>query len=134
MSHGAYRLEFFVHGIRHMHKDVLSWCDDLEVGGRLLPLLDVQNPADVRAVALRGDNNTILVGYVPGFYALNVRKLLIDESVCPHVRITVVRNNSGAPLQLRLLCRVEAPLPDGFDALPSEAQSVARKPEKAALA
>src|SRR3954466_2236151 len=50
---GRYRLEFFVHGIRHMHKDALSLCDGLKPGDRLLPVLDIQNPVDPNAVAVR---------------------------------------------------------------------------------
>lgn len=117
---GRYQLEFFVHGIRHMHKDVLAWCDKLEVGGRLLPLLDVQNPVDPCAVALRNEDDTILVGYLPTFYAEDVKRLLTDEKSCASAIIKVVRNNQDAPLQMRLLCRFECSIPDGFQAMSSD--------------
>src|SRR5258708_39950093 len=105
---GKYELEFFVHGIRHMHPDVLKWCDDLEPGARLLPLLDVQNPVDNYAVALRSDTNTVLVGYVPTFYAWDLKRIPSDEALCATAKITVVRNNKDAPIQLRVLCRFES--------------------------
>ncbi len=122
---GKYELEFFVHGIRHMRPEVLKWCDDLEPGGRLLPVLDVQNPVDQYAVALRSDaDHPILVGYVPTFYAGDLKRILSNEALCAAARITVVRNNKDAPIQLRLLCRFESPVPSGFQPL----DSIAHKP------
>ena len=56
----SYQLEFFVHGIRHMHVDVLRLADNIQSGERLLPLLDVQNPVESCAVALRSVNAPIL--------------------------------------------------------------------------
>lgn len=120
VQNGKFQLDFFVHGIRHMHKDVLDWCEKLEVGGHLLPLLDVQNPVDVCAVALRSENDTILVGYVPTFYASDVKRILSDEVSCASATIQVVRNNHDAPIQLRLLCRFEASVPDGFKAMDTD--------------
>lgn len=122
---GNYELEFFVHGIRHMHPDVLKWCDDLETGGRLLPVLDVQNPVDQYAVALRSDANTIFVGYVPTFYAGDLKRILSNEALCAAAKMTVVRNNKDAPIQLRLLCRFESPVPPGFQPLDSTAHKPA---------
>ena len=52
LSEGRYQLEFFVHGIRHMHSSASKWCEEVEQGERLFPLLDVQNPVDPNAVAL----------------------------------------------------------------------------------
>jgi hypothetical protein len=121
---GRYELEFFVHGIRHMHSDVLRLCDDLASGQRLLPVLDVQNPVDQCAVALRAEADTILIGYVPTFYAGDLKGILSNEALCAAARITVVRNNKDAPVQLRLLCRFESPVPPGFQPL----DSVAHKP------
>jgi hypothetical protein len=122
---GKYELEFFVHGVRHMHPDVLKWCDNLEPGGRLLPVLDVQNPVDRHAVALRSETDTILVGYVPTFYAGDLKRILSDEALCAAAKITVVRNNKDAPIQLRLLCRFESPISPDFQPLDSTAHKPA---------
>lgn len=117
---GTYRLQFFVHGIRHMHKDVISLCKDLFAGSRLLPVLDVQNPVDKNAVALRCEGETILIGYVPTFYAADIHDILSDSKIAQSAKITVVRNNIDAPLQLRLLCSFEASVTDGFRPLDTE--------------
>lgn len=114
-----YRLEFFVHGIRHMHPDVLKWCENVESGEQLLPVLDVQNPVDPCAVALRSNSSTVPIGYVPTFYAGDLKRILSDEALCAGARITVLRNNKDAPVQLRLLCRFESPVPDEFQPLES---------------
>jgi len=113
---GKYNLEFFVHGIRHMHRDVLVRCRDIKEGSRLLPLLDVQNPVDKNAVALRCEDEPLLIGYVPVFYAGDIRRILGDPSLAIEAQIKVVRNNEDAPVQLRLLCQFAAAVPHGFRA------------------
>jgi len=118
---GRYRLEFFVHGIRHMHKDALSLCDGLKPGDRLLPVLDIQNPVDPNAVAVRQREHSVLIGYVPTFYAADLRTILAQSPLAKDARVTVVRNNQDAPFQLRLFCRFEASVPDGFKALDTNA-------------
>jgi len=75
---GTYALEFFVHGIRHMHKASMELCSTLRSGERLLPLLDVQNPVDPNAVAIRYIDPPVLVGYVPTFYSTDFRQLLLQ--------------------------------------------------------
>jgi hypothetical protein len=125
ISSGVYRLEFFIHGVRHMDPEVLSWCEELEDGHRLLPLLDVQNPADPNAIALRPNGKTILLGYVPAFYAADFRKILSNPALAPSAYISVARNNRDAPVQLRLLCRFEATVPFGFQPLDTPAHKPA---------
>jgi hypothetical protein len=123
---GRYSVEFFVHGIRHthgeaeahhLHGDVLKWCSEIEPGDRLCPLLDVQNPADANAVALRAENGTILIGYVPRFYAADIRAIVGRPAFARTATITVLKNNHDAPLQMRLLCRFSASVPEDFRAL-----------------
>jgi hypothetical protein len=116
-----YTLEFFVHGIRHMHADVPAFCQLLQSGDLLLPMLDVQNPVDPKAVALRPPQHAFFIGYVPTFYATDVSKILSDAALAPSARVTVVRNNLDAPFQLRLHCRFEALVPPGFKPLDTDA-------------
>jgi hypothetical protein len=117
---GTYGLEFFAHGIRQMHKDAMESRGTLKAGERLLPLLDVQNPVDQNAVAIRSVDPVVLVGYVPTFYAADFRQLLSQPRLAAKAQLTVVRFNEDAPSQLRLLCRFECPVPHGFRALNSE--------------
>jgi hypothetical protein len=118
---GTYGLEFFVHGIRHMHKEALELCSALKVGERLLPLLDVQNPVDPNAVAIRCVDPPVLIGYVPTFYSTDFRQLLSQPKLAAKARLTLVRFNDDAPNQLKLLCRFACAVPQGFRALNSEA-------------
>jgi hypothetical protein len=131
---GMYHLEFFVHGIRHMHKDVPEICDGINKGDRLLPLLDLQNPVDQNAVALRCEDDPMLIGYVPTFYATDVRRLLSDSAIEASARFTVIRSNKDAPLQLKLLCRFEAFAPAQFRPLDTDAHKLLRNELPAELA
>jgi len=115
-----YRIEFFVHGIRRMHPDGMTWCQGMKSGDRLLPVLDVQNPVDENAVAIRPTDLTVLIGYLPSFYAADVRELLSQPNFAAKARLNLIRLNEDAPSQLGLLCRFECPVPPGFSALKSE--------------
>jgi hypothetical protein len=117
---GEYELEFFVHGIRHMGEDALERCSRIRAGDRLLPVLDVQNPVDPNAIAFRRENDPILIGYAPVFYASDLKALLSSHRIANGARITVVRNNEDAPAQLRLLCRYVSPVTQDFRALDTE--------------
>ena len=119
IDQGQYRLRFFVHGIRHRHPEAVKETEGLAEGQRLLPLLDVQNPVDPNAVALQSASG-LIVGYVPAFYAADLKKLLTMASVASEARIFVKRNNQDSPIQIRLLCEFTAPAPSGFRVLDSE--------------
>ncbi|BCM84103.1 HIRAN domain-containing protein [Methylobacterium indicum] len=114
VSHGKYKLSFFIHAIKYMHEDAKSWCSMATPGTKLFPLLDVQNPVDPNAVALKCPKENIIVGYIPAFYARDLKLILSDEKCAEHAEICVSRNNSDAPEQLKLLCEVAAPTPEGF--------------------
>jgi hypothetical protein len=118
-----YSVEFFVHGIRHMHADMASHCDLLSTGSPLLPLLDVKNPADPNAVAFRTETDFRLIGYLPAFYAGDVRTILSKPALANEAKIFVVKNNKDAPVQLRLLCRFEVVVDQDFVSLNSEAHT-----------
>jgi HIRAN domain-containing protein len=111
---GTYRLQFFVHGIRHMESSAIVRSEQIRAGDSLLPLFDVQNPFDAEAVALRTERDMTIIGFVPAFYAADFRKLLADPAIASKARFSVVRNNMQAPIQLKLLCNFESPVPLGF--------------------
>jgi hypothetical protein len=89
-----------------------------------LPVLDVQNPVDPNAVALRRDGDSILIGYVPAFYASDFKTLLSSPRIASSARITVVKNNEDAPAQLRLLCRYISTVTQDFRALDTEEHKI----------
>lgn len=109
-----YKLNFFVHAIRHMHEDAKLWCANVSVGSKLCPLLDVQNKADPDAVALKCPDENVLVGYVPAFYAHDLKTILSNEECARHAEILISKNNKEAPEQLKLMCEVSTYVPHGF--------------------
>lgn len=113
-SYGCYLNKFFVHGLRWMpaasHERVARLAD----GEKLYPMPDLCNENDPEAVALRtGDPDRVLVGYVPRYLARDVRKL-IGECKPEFISVFAERLNKDAPLQQRLLCRMNTCWPQGF--------------------
>lgn len=106
----TYEMSFFCHGIRHLPKEAQSRVDVLQPGERLFPMLDLQNPFDAKAVALRTNDPIVLVGYCPSFLAQDIKVLLQDSTA----QIIVEQRNDNAPIQLRLLCKFSAVWPEAF--------------------
>jgi hypothetical protein len=112
---GRYLNKFFVHGLRHMPEAAKERALALQPGDRLYPMLDFCNPADTKAVALRpAEADRFILGYVPRYLANDAWKLF--EHCSPDfIEIVVHRVNKDAPLQQRLLCRMHACWPEGFE-------------------
>ncbi|MGA0532957.1 HIRAN domain-containing protein [Hansschlegelia sp. KR7-227] len=119
---GFFELEFFVHGIRYMHRDVMSWCSGTKEEIELFPMLDVCNPFDNDAVALRLRDGGLIIGYVPIFYSPVISNILRDETSRRTCRIEIVRCNDDAPNQLKILCKITADVPINFDPASAEEQ------------
>jgi len=119
-SHGCFRNFFFVHGIRYQANSV-GIISDLHRGDRLTMRPEPTNPVDENAVAIESAGR--LLGYAPRYLARDIGRLMRK---CPSetVRLVVQQVNHDAPLQQRLLCRIEACWPadfqpcDGPDYLP----------------
>lgn len=116
---GKYSLPFFSQGLRYLTKEALEVIGNLENGTQLLLLIDVQNPHDPFALALRTEKPVCIVGYVPRFFAEDFGKLL-KSNVKDSVKVFVDRVNKDAPIQLRLLCRISADWPEDFQPCSSE--------------
>lgn len=112
---GCYLSKFFLHGVRWMPSAAQERIACLQSGERLGLMLDIQNPHDRHAVAVRTCDpiGRFIIGYVPRYLAQDVSKLC--ESCEPDfVELHVERINIGAPLQQRVLCRMNACWPEGF--------------------
>ena len=107
-------LPFLCHGLRHLPPAAIERVNTLKEEDRLYPMLDVLNPFDADAVALRTDDPACLVGYVPRFFAKDVHTC-VEAAEPDQVHLRVMQVNRDAPLQLRLLCRLTAPWPEGFE-------------------
>ncbi len=110
---GCYLNKFFMHGVRWMPKEAHRRILDLTENERLFVMLDVCNPHDANAVAIRTDSDRTMIGYVPRYLAHDVWELL--RRCQPNfIELFVQRVNRDAPLQQRVLCRMRACWPDGF--------------------
>ncbi len=109
----CYFNRFFLHGIRWMPKIVTEYVNKLKPGEELKLMLDIQNPADENAVAVRTENDRTMIGYVPRYLAHDVYHLFQTCDV-DFIELTVCRVNPDAPLQNRLLVEMRACWPDTF--------------------
>jgi len=118
---GCYLNKFFLHGLRYMPEAAKARILQLKENEPLFPMLDMWNPTDRFAVALRtveGDRS--MLGYVPRYLAHDVWKLM-NGCGTDFVRLFVHRVNRDAPLQQRLLCRMTACWPENFQPCSGEA-------------
>ena len=112
-SKGCYQVKFFLHGIRWLPEPARKRIDRLQRDEQLGLLLDIHNPVDRSAVAVRTMTEHYLIGYVPRYLAEDVRSLCLrcDPEA---MQLTVERVNADAPLQFRVLCRFRGCWPEGF--------------------
>lgn len=106
-------LFFLIHGIRHLPKVAIERVNALEVGDSLYPMYDILNEYDRDAVAIRTNDPSHFVGYIPRFFASDVKEC-ISRNRPIECRLTVARVNRDAPFQLRMLCRFTSPWPESF--------------------
>lgn len=104
---GNYNINFFCHGLRHLPNESSARVRALPPGEKLFALLDVQNPFDPLALALRTDDPTTLVGYCPRYLAEDFNFYLKHDPDV--VKFKVLKVNPDAPEQMRLLCNMTAP-------------------------
>jgi len=129
-AEGCYVAKFFLHGVRWMPAVAIERVDELRSGEPLALMLDVQNPHDRWAVAVRtiDDRNRLLIGYVPRYLSRDIATLCMKCGP-DFAKVTVERLNRSAPLQMRLLCRMRACWPDGFRPCSGEDfQQIAQSP------
>ena len=69
------RIEFFLHGLRHVPESAQARARALTPGERLFLLPDPQNPEDPRAIAVRTADKHLL-GYVPRYYCADLLAVL----------------------------------------------------------
>lgn len=112
---GRYELRFFSRGLSHQPKATQERVSKLKTDEKLYLMKDIQNTFDKYALLLRTDDPVTIVGYCPRYLSKDLTSLL-EQNGPEKVEITVDKVNVGAPLQLRLLCKVSSPWPNGFNA------------------
>lgn len=117
----CYLNKFFMHGLRYMPEAAKERIGRLKQDEPLFLMPDLCNSTDPSAVALRTVNgDRVMLGYVPRYLAQDVWKLF-QECDRDFIHVFVHRVNRDAPLQQRLLCRMHACWPDGFQPCSGEA-------------
>ena len=114
-SEGCYLTKFFLHGIRWMTPQAIERVNALQTGDTLSLMIDVNNPVDGKAIAVRSSDPSAnhILGYVPRYLAGDLLELCL--SCDPQVtQLSVLRLNMDAPLQFRLLCRFRGCWPPEF--------------------
>jgi hypothetical protein len=110
---GCYLNKFFVHGIRWMPPAAIDRISRLAPDEPLKIMLDLQNEQDPNAVAVRTVSERMQIGFVPRYLAHDVWQL-VNECDVEFIKLCVARINRDAPLQNRVLCRMHACWPGGF--------------------
>jgi len=108
---GQYVNYFFAHGVRYHLPNAQGVLEQLAIGDKLALRPQPQNPRDKNAVAIF--SHGIPLGYIPRYLASDVGQLLCQCGV-DDVSLFVERVNLSAPLQQRLLCRLDACWPADF--------------------
>lgn len=111
-SAGRYEVRFLNHGLRHLSDYAVERVNALSPGDGLFVMHDVQNPYDQYALALRTADPATIIGFCPRYLTHDLRELI--KSNAQSVKVTVERVNPDAPIRLRLLCKVDAEWPEGF--------------------
>lgn len=111
---GCFLNKFFLRGLRHMPEVATARVLALTPDEPLYPMLDLCNPVDQNAVSLRtAEGERLMLGYVPRYLARDVWKLF--QGCQPHyIKVFAHRVNRDAPSQQKLLCRMHACWPEGF--------------------
>jgi len=115
---GTYKLQFLIDGLSHMPPESVVRAERLKPADPLLLMRDIQNPKDKLALALRTaeqyPGDAYLVGYCPRYLRADMLELLgLPEAESATVRVERV-NPAPAPVQFRVLCRLEMKWPRNF--------------------
>jgi len=119
-SDGCYLNRFFLHGIRWADKAGRAYIDGLQEGEQLRLAPEPSNPVDSRAVAIYPRHAEVRIGYAPRYLAHDIHTLR-GKCGSEYVELFVERVNKDAPLQQRVLCRMHACWPAGFEPCKTEA-------------
>lgn len=117
---GCYLNKFFLHGIRWRGPAAVERISRLGPEELLVVRPEPSNQVDPNAVGVYADDGAVMIGYVPRYLAHDVNALL-RQCGPSSVQLFAERVNRDAPLQLRVLCRMHACWPEGFQPCRGEA-------------
>lgn len=102
---------FFARGLRHLD-GAMDAVSELHSGDELTLADDPTNAHNPRAVVLRVSDGR-QVGWVPDYLVEHVHELRQLNAAEPNASVEHV-NEPSVPSHMRLLCRLEAPWPEGY--------------------
>jgi hypothetical protein len=107
----GYRTWFWAHGLRYLTSEGPRRLLELTPDEQVFPRCDTLNPVDSSAIELLSDDG-LRIGYMPSYLLDDAHTL---QDTCDICEVYVDRLNlPPAPLQQRLLLRLESCWPDGF--------------------
>lgn len=113
-SEGCFVATFFLHGLRHAGPAAIERVAALKQDEELRAEPENDNAHDANAVGVWTiRSGELRIGYVPRYLARDFRQLY-DQCGPGFAELRVQRVNGNAPLQQRLLCRLNACWPDDF--------------------
>jgi hypothetical protein len=104
---------FFARGIRHL-PGAAAVVDELAAGDELVLAADPENQFNPRALLLLVVDGRA-AGYVPDYLVEHIHELTHLNRAEPLITVEHVNDAATAP-HLRLLCRLDAPWPTGYEA------------------
>jgi hypothetical protein len=110
-EHGRLTSLFFVRGIRYLEAASAA-VDDLGPGDPLELVDDRDNPVNSLALQLRAPSRAV-VGWPPDYLVDTIHELRDLNGADPDI-VVVHRNPATTPPHLRVLCRLVAPWPKGY--------------------
>ena len=108
-----YRVKFFISSINYLTPSEKQSLQLVNIGDELNYQFDNANCIDADATILLKDEQ-IKIGYLPHYLCKDLKNLLnfIDRD---KVKFKVLKVNTDAPVQFRVLCEMKALWPDGFN-------------------
>lgn len=111
-KNGYYKVKFFVSGVKYLSEKSKEKVNSLKCGDLLHYKFDVNNKMDSDAIMLITTDDGDEVGYYPKYLNKDFHKIVDDYK--KEMKIKVIKINSLAPEQYRLLCEVESEWVDEF--------------------
>jgi hypothetical protein len=115
---GQYKIKFFINGVNHLSAEQKERVSRLVKNEVLEFKYENSNPFDDKAILML-TKDEVKIGYCPKYYNSDVRSLLENLNLKNH-SLRVVKINSEAPSQFKILCEFTTEWPLSFQPMLSE--------------
>lgn len=94
-------LKFFPKRLRYLPSEVVKLVDSITENHELIIFKDIQNEFDDKALGLRLEKPTIIIGYIARYYSAWLSRLIEEKY---NIELKVLNVNHDAPIDMRVLC------------------------------